>query len=113
MNDYRKMVQITVKCAGVNTIKDINDKFDYEDKRGGGGTREWDLISCGQDGSTNGYNELEHFYNTYLANKIEGLAQQSVAMNALCECCHEIPHQNRTHDVFKECVGQKLGIKID
>ena len=100
-------------CDGVHTIEDINNQFDYEDLKSGGGRLEWDLISCDQDGSTNEYNELERFYETHLEDKEQGLGWQQACIKALCECCHEIPHQNRNHDAFKECVGQKLGIKID
>ncbi len=97
----------------MNSVQDINDQFGYEDKQGGGGSKEWDLISCGQDGSESGYNELERFYSTYLADSVEGLASHSVVIKALCECCHEIPHQQRSHDAFKACMGNKLNIKID
>lgn len=100
-------------CDDVYSINDINDKFDYEDKHGGGGSREWDLLSCGQDCSSNGYNELERFYETHLEDKVQGLGWHLTCIKALCECCHEIPNQQRTHDTFKVCVGQKLGIKLD
>jgi hypothetical protein len=101
------------KCQGILNIQAINDHFNYEDKKGGGGSAEWDLLSCGQDGSYNGYNELQRFYDTYLEDKLDGgLANHLVVMNLLCECCHEISHENRTHKAFKECVSKKLGVKI-
>lgn len=112
MSDYRKIIQKLIKCERVSTIKDINDQFDYEDTnpRGRGDNNK---MACGQDGSSNGYNELERFFDTHLADKFEGLAQQSVAIKAMCECCHEISHQQRTHEAFKACVSKKLNIKID
>jgi hypothetical protein len=99
-------------CNIATTIKDINAQYSYEDKIGGGLAKEWELLSCGQDGSTNGYNELERFYDTYLASHFKGLASSQIAMKALCECCKELPHQQRAHDAFKKCVGEKLGMKI-
>jgi len=70
------------------------------------------LLSCGQDGLTNGYNELQRFYNEHILSEFKGLVSSQVAIKALCECCKELPHQQRTHDVFKKCVGEKLGMKI-
>lgn len=55
-------------CNSVKTIQDINSQYNYEDNIGGGLAKEWDLLSCGQDGSTNRYNELQRFYDTYLAD---------------------------------------------
>lgn len=99
-------------CNNTTTIQDINAQYSYEDKIGGGLAQEWELLSCGQDGSTNGYNELQRFYDTYLADKYCGLASNQIAIKALCECCKELPSELRTHDTFKKCVGKKLGIKI-
>lgn len=99
-------------CSSVSSITDINDQYSYEDKIGGGLAKEWDLLSCGQDGSTNGYNELQRFYDTYLATKFQGLASSQAAIKVLCECCKELPHEKRTHEEFKKCVGKKLGIII-
>jgi hypothetical protein len=99
-------------CSSVSSIKDINDQYSYEDKIGGGLAKEWELLSCGQDGSTNGYNELGRFYDEHIPSEFKGLASSQVAMKALCECCKELPHQQRTHEAFKKCVGEKLGMKI-
>ena len=99
-------------CNNATTIKDINDQYSYEDKIGGGLAQEWDLLSCGQDGSTNGYNELQRFYDEHIPNEFKGLAFHSLSIKALCECCKELPHQQRTHEAFKKCVGEKLGMKI-
>lgn len=99
-------------CSSVSSIKDINAQYNYEDKLGGGGSMEWDLLSCGQDGSTNGYNELQRFYDEHIPSEFKGLAYQQITIKALCECCKELPHQQRTHEAFKKCVGEKLGISI-
>ena len=92
-------------------IKDINAQYSYEDKIGGGGTLEWSLLSCGQDGLTNDYNELERFYDAHIPEEFKGL-YSGTAIQALCECCKQIAHQNRTHEDFKKCVSKKLGIKL-
>jgi len=99
-------------CNNVSSIEDINTQYSYEDKIGGGGSKEWDLLSCGQDGSTNGYNELERFYDEHIPSEFKGLAFHQVAMKALCECCKELSSKQRTHDAFKKCIGEKLGISI-
>lgn len=98
-------------CNNATTIQDINAQYSYEDKIGGGLAKEWELLSCGQDGSTNGYNELERFYDEHIPSAFKGLKSQ-IAIKALCECCKELPHQQRTHEAFKKCVGDKLGMKI-
>jgi len=102
---------LTKNCTNLMSIKDINVQYSYEDKIGGGNTLEWQLLSCGQDGSTNGYNELERFYDTHIPEKFKGL-NSLIAIKALCECCRDIPHKNRTHEKFKKCVFDKLGIKL-
>ena len=97
-------------CNSVKSIKDINDQYIYEDKKGGGASLEWDLISCGSDGFTNGYNELQRFYDNHIHDKYKGLALNNITMKALCKCCKELSHKNRTHESFKKCVGKKFGI---
>ena len=99
-------------CSSVSSIKDINAQYSYEDKIGGGLAKEWVLLSCGQDGSTNGYNELHRFYDEHIPSEFKGLVSNQVAIKALCECCKELPHQQRTHNAFKKCIGEKLGISI-
>lgn len=106
------MVNIAKDCRSVKSIQDINYQYSYEDEIGGGGSREWQLLSCGQDGSTNGYNELKRFYDEHIPEKYKGLAWNEEVLKILCECCKETPHQNRTHEKFKECVSKKLGIKL-
>ncbi len=99
-------------CNNATTIKDINVQYSYEDKIGGGLAKEWELLSCGQDGSTNGYNALQRFYDEHSPAAFKGWASSQIAMKALCECCKELPHQQRTHNAFKKCVGDKLGIDV-
>lgn len=99
-------------CNNATTIKDINAQYSYEDKIGGGLAKEWEMLSCGQDGLSSGYNELHRFYDEHIPSEFKGLAYQQITIKALCECCKELPHQQRTHDAFKKCVGEKLGIKI-
>ena len=99
-------------CNNATSIQDINAQYSYEDKIGGGLAKEWELLSCGKDGSTNGYNELQRFYDEHIPATFKGLASNQVAMKALCACCKELLHEQRTHDTFKKCVGEKLGIKI-
>jgi len=111
MQSLGKYLTEKQNCNDATTIQDINAQYSYEDKIGGGLAKEWDLLSCGQDGSTNGYNELQRFYDEHIPSEFKGLKSQ-IAIKALCECCKELPHQQRTHDAFKKCVGENLGIKI-
>lgn len=67
-------------------------------------------ITC--DGSSSGYNELQRFYNEHIPSEFKGLASIQVAMKVLCECCKKLQHENRTHDTFKKCVGEKLWINV-
>ncbi len=53
-------------CNGFMSIQDINAQYSYEDKIGGGLAKEWELLSCGQDVSSNGYNELHRFYDEHI-----------------------------------------------
>jgi hypothetical protein len=96
-------------CNSVSSIKDINDQYSYEDKIGGGLAKEWDLLSCGQDGSSNGYNELHRFYDEHIPSEFKGLAYQQITIKALCECCKELPHQQRTHEAFKSVLVRNWG----
>ena len=110
---FREFLKESKKdCSSVSSITDINDQYNYEDKIGGGFAKEWELLSCGQDVSSNGYNELERFYDEHIPSEFKGLAYQQITIKALCECCKELPHQQRTHEAFKKCVGEKLGIII-
>lgn len=115
LGSFKEFVNETSKnCNDVNSIQDINNQYNYEDKKGLGlsGDSEWDLLSCGQDGKVSGYNELQRFYDEHIPEKYKGLALNKVVLKVLCECCKEIPHEKRIHEEFKKCVGEKLGIVI-
>jgi hypothetical protein len=99
-------------CNITTTIADINAQYSYEDKIGVGDSLEWDLLSCGQDGLTNGYNKLKRFYNEHISNKFKGLASNQVAIKAFCECYKELVHEQRIHETFKKYVNKKLGVYI-
>lgn len=101
-------------CENITSIEEINAQYDYEDSKGlaTSGYLDWSLISCGQDGSVSGYNELQRFYHEYIPDSYKGLAFHNQAMKILCECCKELSHEKRTHKEFKKCVGEKLGIEI-
>lgn len=74
-------------------------------------SKNWKLISCGQDGS-GGYNELQRFYEEHILDNHKGLAFGQITFEKLCECCKKFPKQKRTHEEFKKCIGEKLRIKI-
>jgi hypothetical protein len=113
LGNFRDFLRESKKdCNSTTSIADINAQYSYEDKIGGGGSIEWDLLSCGQDGSTNGYNELQRFYDEYITSEFKGLASNQVAIKALCECCKKLPHERRTHEAFKKYVNKKLGVDI-
>lgn len=112
LGNFRDFLRESKKdCNSTTSIADINAQYSYEDKIGGGGSIEWDLLSCGQDGSTNGYNELQRFYDEHIPSEFKGLKSQ-IAIEALCECCKELPHESRTHEAFKKCVGEKSNLRI-
>ena len=79
--------------------------------RGLGGLLEWDLLSCGEGGSSSGYNELKRFYDEHIPDSYKSLAFHNTVMKALCKCCKDLTHENRTHGEFRKCVSEKLGIK--
>jgi hypothetical protein len=112
MSTFKDFLNETKDCNKVSSIQEINDQYNYKDKIGLGGSLEWDLISCGQDGSSSGYNELQRFYDEHMPDNYKGLSFHHAAMKALCKCCKELPHEKRTHEAFKKCVGKKLGIEI-
>ena len=107
LGSFSQFIKESTKyCDSANTIKDINAQYSYEDKFGRG-LLDGSLVSCGQDGS-NGYNELQRFYDEHIPGEFKGLKSQT-AIKALCECCKELPHEQRTHDAFKKCVGKNWG----
>ena len=109
-NNLKKYInKLSKNCDVIQSIQNINDMYNYEDNISGGSTLEWDLISCGQDGSENGYNELQRFYNIHISKELKDNYNIDV-LKALCECCKEINHNLRTHDKFKECIDKKLAL---
>ena len=111
MQGLGKYLSEKQECNDVNSIQDINTQYSYEDKIGGGLAKEWELLSCGQNGSTNGYNELQRFYDEYIPSEFKGLGSK-ITFKALCECCKKLSHESRTHKAFKKCVGEKLRIDV-
>jgi len=111
MQGLGKYLSEKQECNDVNSIQDINFQYSYEDKFGRG-LFDRGLVSCGQYGSSSGYNELERFYDTYLASHFKGLVSNKQAIKTLCECCKELPSELRTDNAFKKCVGEKLNLKI-
>jgi len=99
--------KLSKNCNSIHSIQDINNMYNYEDKIGGGNSLEWDLLSCGQDGSKSGYNELERYYYTHIPDNLKAKYKYDILKN-LCECCKELDHSVRTHNKFKECVDKKL-----
>jgi hypothetical protein len=57
MQGLGKYLSEKTNCNNITTIQDINSQYTYEDTIVGGGSKEWELLSCGQDGLSNGYNK--------------------------------------------------------
>jgi hypothetical protein len=70
-------------CNDVNTIEDVTEKWSYLDALGLG-DRDNQLVACGQDTDSNGYNELKDKYEKYYSHYPE----KDIA-KAMCECCQE------------------------
>ncbi|WP_192564503.1 hypothetical protein [Pseudomonas gozinkensis] len=91
----------------VSSIKEINDKFSYDDKVSGG---EGDgvKVSCGQHGS---YNELSYIYTTLLQPLIDKkkITKQE-ALDALDEAC-DLP-QPRMREAYYDKLEELLGVAI-
>jgi len=114
MQGLGKYLSEKQECNDVNSIQDINAQYSYEDKIGGGLAKEWDLLSCGQDSSNSGYNELQRFYDEHIPHipsEFKGLGSK-ITFKVVCECCKKLSHESRTHDSFKKCVGKKLEIDV-
>lgn len=60
MQGLGKYLNETKDCSNTTTIEDINSQYSYEDKVGRG-LSDGNLMSCGQDSSSSGYNELQRF----------------------------------------------------
>ena len=92
----------------LTSIKDINDKYDYDDEypEGEGDSSK---VACGQDGT---YNELRYIYDTYLKPEVERnsiTAQQ--AIDALDSACSSLSNP-RSREDFYAYLKQELGVEI-
>lgn len=67
-------------CNNTTTIEDINSQYNYEDKFSRG-LLDRDLMSCGQDGSSSDYNELQRFYDEHIPSEFKGLASHRCSNN--------------------------------
>jgi hypothetical protein len=99
---------MTKDCSKVKTIEDVTDLWEYEDTNGGG-KNDGKWVSCGQDGSASGYNELKDKYTKYYST----YSEEAVA-KAMCQCCNELKKKktNITWSDFYECMEDK-GYKKD
>lgn len=87
------------------TIQEINDQYDYEDKKSGGST-DSSLVSCGQ---CTGYNELKYIYDEKLKPFIDNSKfTKQEAITALEETCSELKNPRKRSDFY-----QKLSTKLD
>lgn len=96
-------------CLNVDTIKKINDQYDYKDEHpyGKGDSHK---VSCGQ---ANGYNELQYIYDEKLALSVAvGHITEKEAIKALCEACKNLPNPRSREDFYKY-LSNKLNIQID
>ena len=92
----------------ISSIKDINDKYDYEDEypQGKGDSPK---VACGQNGT---YNELQNIYDKYLKPEIDkGTISKQEALDALDSACSSLESPRDRSD-FYEHLEEKLGIKI-
>ncbi|PHM16436.1 MAG: hypothetical protein CJD30_11575 [Sulfuricurvum sp. PD_MW2] len=70
-------------CNSIETIKDINDQIDYDDKVDGG-SKDASEVSCGQNNS----NELQNKYNEHFKT-IQGIPEKLIA-SIMCHCCNKL-----------------------
>lgn len=90
------------------TIKDINDKYDYDNERPEG-NGDSPKVACGQDGT---YNELQYIYDTYLKPKIDDRTiTKQQAINALDSACSKLSNP-RARKEFYIHLEKQLGIEI-
>lgn len=98
-------VKRILMCRDVETIREINDQFDYEDEypQGGGDSQK---VACGQKGT---YNELQYILENKLREFIDsGAITETQAINALCSACHDLPNpreRNEFYDRLKSILG--------
>ena len=91
----------------VKTIKDINDRFNFDDKVSGG-RGDGELVSCGQHGT---YNELSYIYQTFLKPLVEAkkITEQQ-ALDAMDSACNL--KQPRKRVDYYAMLEDHLGMKI-
>lgn len=102
MKNFKEYINI------VSSIKDINDKYDYEDEypQGEGDSQK---VACGQNGT---YNEIQHIYNTYLKPEIDKKAiTKQQALDALDSACSSLENP-RDRKKFYAHLERCLDIKI-
>lgn len=92
----------------VRSIKEINDKYDYDDEypQGKGDSEQ---VACGQNGT---YNELQYIYDKYLKPEIgkKNITKQE-AIDALDSACSSLSNPRDRKDFYKH-LEEKLGITI-
>ncbi len=71
------------ECKDIKTIEDVTSYWNYLDKIGLG-NNDNNLVACGQDVNSNGYNELKDKYKKYYSHY-----QETSVAKAMCECCKE------------------------
>ena len=104
MSEITRFIQLIEKeeakvdCCSISSIKEINDKYNYEDSSGPS-KKDSDLVSCGQKGA---YNELEYIYKTKLKKHVENKTfSEPAAIRALCEACYELQSPRNRTDFYK------------
>ncbi|MEN5136993.1 MULTISPECIES: hypothetical protein [unclassified Pseudomonas] len=91
----------------VSTIKEINDKYVYDDKVPGG-KGDGEKVSCGQHGT---YNELSYIYTQLLKPLIDDESiTKDDALDALDKAC-KLP-QPRMREDFYDKLEEILGVSI-
>ncbi len=91
----------------VSTIKEINDKYTYDDKVSGG-NGDGEKVSCGQHGT---YNELSYIYKNLLQPLIDKKSiTKEQALDALDKAC-KLP-QPRMREDYYDKLEELLGVTI-
>lgn len=92
----------------VKSIREINDKYDYEDTYPQG-KGDGPKVSCGQCDS---YNELQYIFDTHLQSEIDKkVITEQQALDALDNACASIDNPRDRND-FYEFLNSELGISI-
>ncbi|KKO45214.1 hypothetical protein WG68_12295 [Arsukibacterium ikkense] len=90
------------------TIREINDKYRYEDKKPGG-ARDNSLVSCAQ---CDGYNELQYIYDTKLKLLVsERKITEDKAIAALEKACADLKNPRARTDFYRK-LSEILGVVI-